>query len=76
MEELSKNFIKIYDNNFNKEILSINNKNTYTDCVKLLNNNFAFLSKEGLFIGNLIFHILKNLRQEVILILLQKQIIV
>lgn len=50
---LSKNFIKIYDNNFNKEILSINNKSTYTDCVKLLNNNFAFLSKEGLFIGEI-----------------------
>ena len=49
---LSKNFIKIYDDNF-KEIVSINNKKTYTDCVKLLNNNFAFLSKEGLFIGEI-----------------------
>lgn len=50
---LSKNFIKIYDNNFEKEILSINNKDTYTDCVKLFNNNFAFLSNKGIHIGHI-----------------------
>lgn len=50
---LSKNFIKIYDNNFNEEKLSIKNKYTYTNFVKLLNNNFAFLSNQGLFIGEI-----------------------